>query len=169
MLAVSNATRSNIQKIAGAFYMPVEVGVEKTAFDEMSKKADTFNYKARGIFDGKYFQQLDSSVDSGWSKFYNFAVTSKDEQYGHYGSSGALRTDDFEKVLNFAEQKIIELSNQIISGKIDVRPYRLSGKSPCGYCQYNSVCRFDWQINDYNPLSSLGKSKVLEMMESIDG
>ncbi|GAH16306.1 unnamed protein product, partial [marine sediment metagenome] len=26
------------------------------------------------------------------------------------------------------------------------------------YCEYNSVCRFDWQINDYNVLVSLGSS-----------
>ncbi|MDT8304231.1 MAG: PD-(D/E)XK nuclease family protein, partial [Sedimentisphaerales bacterium] len=112
---------------------------------------------------------LDNSEDSGWNKFYNFSITSKDAQYGYYGNSGALRPDDFEKVLKFVEKKIIELTGQILSGSIDIRPYRLSGKSPCSYCKYISVCRFDWQINDYNPLISLGKNRVLEMMEVVDG
>ena len=72
-------------------------------------------------------------------------------------------------MLKFAEKKIIDLAEKILSGIIDIRPYRLSGKSPCSYCKYLSVCRFDWQINDYNPLVSLGKRRVLEMMEGADG
>ncbi|GAI98376.1 unnamed protein product, partial [marine sediment metagenome] len=67
------------------------------------------------------------------------------------------------------ERKMLQLVEEILSGGIDVRPYRLSGKSPCSYCEYNSVCRFDWQINDYNPLVSFGKTEVLEKMDVVDG
>ncbi|MBN1804369.1 MAG: exodeoxyribonuclease V subunit gamma [Sedimentisphaerales bacterium] len=169
MLAVRNASVSEIKKIAGAFYMPVEVSPKRAAPGGIPDKTDTFNYKAKGIFDGKYYRRLDSSVESGWSKFYSFGVSSKQQQYGHYGTSGVLKPDDFEKVLGYAEKKIIDLASRILSGQIDVRPYRLSGKSPCSYCKYGSVCRFDWQINDYEPLSSLGKERALEMMETVDG
>jgi len=166
MLAVRNAPGSKIKNIAGAFYMPVEVSPEKTTLDEIPMKTEKFTYKAKGIFNGKYFHQLDNS-DS--NKFYNFFVTKKGDQYGRKNTSGALEPPDFEKVLKFAEKNIIVLAGQILSGEIDIRPYRLSGKSPCSYCKYNSVCRFDWQINDYNPLISLGKNRVIEMMEDVDG
>ena len=73
-----------------------------------------------------------------------------------------LRPVDFEKVLWFAEKKIVESAEKILSGKIEVRPYKLGTESPCSMCRYKSVCRFDWQINDYNYLKSVGKSKVLE-------
>ncbi|MHC4728302.1 MAG: PD-(D/E)XK nuclease family protein [Planctomycetota bacterium] len=166
MLAVRNATGSKIKNIAGAFYIPVEVSPEKTTLDEMPKKTEKFAYKAHGIFNGELFHQLDNS-DS--NRFYNFFVTKKGDQYGKKNISGALEPVDFEKVLKFAEAKIIESTEQITAGTIDVRPYRLSGKSPCSYCKYNSVCRFDWQINDYKPLISLDKSRVLEMMEVVNG
>jgi ATP-dependent helicase/nuclease subunit B len=169
MLAVRNTSGSKTKNVAGAFYMPVEVGPQRATLNEISKKTDTFNYKAKGIFNGRFFQLLDSAASSGWSKFYSFRITSRDEQYGNYGISAALRPDDFEKVLRFTEQKILKLVQEILSGKIDVRPYRLSGKSPCSYCEYNSVCRFDWQINDYNPLVSFGKTEVLEKMDVVDG
>ena len=146
--------------------MPVEVSPEKTTLDEIPKKIEKFAYKAHGIFNGELFRQLDNS-DS--NRFYNFFVTKKGDQYGYDNKSGALRPKDFVRVLKFAEKKIIDSTEQIMSGKIDVRPYRLSGKSPCSYCRYNSVCRFDWQINDYKPLMSLGKWRVLEMMEVVDG
>ncbi len=166
MLAVRNAAGSKIKQVAGAFYMPVEVSPEKTTIDEITKKTEKFAYKAHGIFNGDLFRRLDNS-DS--NRFYNFFVTKKGDQYGKKNISGALEPPDFEKMLKFAEKMIIESAEKIMSGEIDVRPYRLSGKSPCSYCKYNSLCRFDWQINDYNPLISLGKTRVLEMMEAVDG
>ena len=169
MLAVRNASDSKTKDVAGAFYMPVEVSPQRTTLDEISKKTDIFNYKAKGIFNGRFFQLLDSAASSGWSKFYSFRITSKDEQYGNYSISAALKPDDFEKVLRFTEQKIVKLVQEILSGGIDVRPYRLSDKSPCSYCEYNSVCRFDWQINDYKSLVSLGKTEVIEKMDVVDG
>jgi ATP-dependent helicase/nuclease subunit B len=164
MLAVRNASDSQYRVInpVGAFYMPVEVSPKRAELDELSQKTEGFDYKARGIFNGEFFQQLDSTAKSRWSDFYNFQISSKDGQYGDYGRSGALKPDDFEKFLEFTEKKIVELAEEIVSGKIDVKPYRLGTESPCSYCKYKSVCRFDWQINDYSFLESLGKTSVLE-------
>ncbi|GAF82132.1 unnamed protein product, partial [marine sediment metagenome] len=33
---------------------------------------------------------------------------------------------------------------------------------------YKSLCRFDWQINDYNFLESLRKPEVLEKTEAVE-
>jgi ATP-dependent helicase/nuclease subunit B len=159
MLAVRNATLAEVKNAVGAFYMPVEVSPTAATFDQLSKKADTFNYKAKGIFNGDYFRLLDKS-DS--NRFYNFFVTKKGDQYGYKDKTGALKPAVFEKVLEFTEGKIVELAGEIASGKIDVKPYRINTESPCSYCKYVSVCRFDWQINDYNFLESPKKLQALE-------
>jgi len=169
MLAVRNTADTGTKNVAGAFYMPIEVSPKKSTLDKLSDRSDSFEYKAKGIFDGRFYLQLDGHTDSGWSRFYNFCVTAKDQQYGNYSKSGALKPDDFEKLLLFTEQRIIQLAQEIVSGKIDVNPYRLGQESPCGYCKYKPVCRFDWQINDYNFLESLSKSRVLERAEVVDG
>jgi ATP-dependent helicase/nuclease subunit B len=169
MLAVRNAADPNTNKLVGAFYMPIEVGVKQAAIGELSGRDNSFDYKAKGIFNGQFYTQLDGHTDSGWSRFYNFCVSAKDQQYGNYARSGALKPGDFEKVLRFAEQTIVQLAQEIISGKINVSPYRLGGVSPCSYCKYMPVCRFDWQINDYNFLKSLNKSEVLDRTEVVDG
>jgi ATP-dependent helicase/nuclease subunit B len=166
MLAIRNSADANIQNIIGAFYMPIEVSPNKITLGELPDNSGSFNYKAKGLFNGDFFRQLDRS-DS--NTFYNFFVTRKGDQYGYESISGALRPGVFETLLRFAERKITQLAQEIVSGKIDVSPYRLGHESPCGYCRYKPVCRFDWQINDYNFLESLNKSRVLEKAKGVDG
>jgi ATP-dependent helicase/nuclease subunit B len=171
MLAVRNTSggRDIARQVVGAFYMPVEVGPQSATLDELAEAKDIFNYKAKGIFNGEFHRQLDRTADNGWSKFYSFRVSAKDEQYGNYAISAALKPGDFESVLRFAEQKVIELAGEILAGKIDIRPYRIATDSPCGNCKYKPVCRFDWQINDFNLLPSLDKTQVLEKIGGADG
>ncbi|MCK4752204.1 MAG: exodeoxyribonuclease V subunit gamma [Planctomycetes bacterium] len=154
MLAVANSKKA--QPVAGAFYMPVEVGVGKSR-------------KAKGIFNGKFAKQLDEKASKD-SNYYNFFVTKDDDEpYGHYGKRDALKPGDFEKVLRFAEKKIVRLAEDIVSGRIDVKPYRIGKDSPCSYCKYRSVCRFDWLVNEYDILETIFKPEVLEKMGAVDG
>jgi ATP-dependent helicase/nuclease subunit B len=161
VLAVQQADRSPAEAMAGAFYMPVEAPMGSAAFDEIAAKSDKFFRKATGLFNGQFARHLDSEAQKD-SAYYNFFVTKDGEPYGNYGKRGALKPPDFEKVLAFAERRIVGLAEEIISGRIDVNPYRLAAKSPCSYCKYKPLCRFDWQINDYRSLESLSKSGVLE-------
>jgi ATP-dependent helicase/nuclease subunit B len=165
MLAVRSANRF-VADIAGAFYMPIQVSPKKITLGRLS--TESFDHKAMGAFDGRFFGHIDSQVDSGWSQFYSFRITKKDSQYGDYGKSGALRPADFETTLDFARRKTARLAEDILSGKIVVSPYRLGTKSPCSYCDYKFLCRFDWQINSYNPLEPLSKIAVLKNMSEAD-
>jgi len=161
MLAVRDADGSPVTQVAGAFYIPIEVNPKKVAINKALQEKETFDYRAKGLFNGEFAAALDGTTDAGTSKFYNFHI--KDGQpYGYYGSRGALRPEDFEKVLQFAEKKIIELAEGILSGQIAVRPCRLGTELPCSRCKYKPLCRFDWQINDYNFLQTASKAKTLE-------
>ena len=170
MLAVRNASSSKYKtcKIAGAFYMPIETKVKSASVYEISENSDSFDYKARGIFDGDFAQQLDTKALKS-SKFYNFYVTKDGQPYGLYDRNGALKPPDFEKLLRFAEKKVAQLAREILSGKIDIKPYRLGSDSACGFCEYKPLCRFDWRINTFNFLESANKPRVLGEMEGIDG
>jgi ATP-dependent helicase/nuclease subunit B len=161
MLAVRNAGGKFADDIAGAFYMPTEVGPENIELGKTIDNSSKFAHKARGIFNGDYAFSLDTKAAQN-SIFYNFYVTKEGDPYGNYTRFGSLRPADFEAFMNFGSRKITDIAGQITSGKITALPYRLGTDSPCKQCEYKPVCRFDWQINNYNLLVSVNKQQVLE-------
>jgi len=53
----------------------------------------------------------------------------------------------------------------ILAGAIDIKPYRYVKNTACTYCPYKSLCRFDWQINDYAEVGKISKSEFLESIK----
>jgi len=163
MRAVKNSTSNkvDIENVAGAFYLPVETGAEQLSLDKLESHAPKFEYQAKGIFNSQFTKNMENNI-SGRSQFYNFSIK-KDGELGDYNRSSALTDEDFEKVLKFTKEKIISLANNMLSGNIDVHPYRLGTDIACNkFCPYKPLCRFDWQINDYNYLESVSKKKFIE-------
>ncbi len=162
LLAVLNAAGSRVDAVAGAFCLPIHVPTESASLERLSPDAETKPRKANGLFNGQYARSLDPDAGSRWSKLYNFGVTKDQGQYGYYANSGVLRPADFEKLLQFARDKIVTLASGIVSGAVDVHPYRLGTQVACSNCECRPVCRFDWQVNDYHFLDAKGKLDVLD-------
>jgi ATP-dependent helicase/nuclease subunit B len=157
-----NALQHALKKtsVMGAFFWPVDLPAISVRLNE-SGGTGSGQRKAKGIFSGELAPALDANAAKD-SRYYNFYVKSDGEPYGHYHNRGALEPDDFHKVLAFVDTKIKELASRLVSGAIDIAPYRLNNQSPCGYCDYGGLCRFDWQINHYTYLTTHSKTEVLE-------
>lgn len=158
-----------IDSLAGAFYLPVEAKLESGSISEVTEAEDKFGYKARGLLNGPDYKYFDSEAE-GRSRYYNFQVLKKDQSpYGSYKTSGALKPGQLEMVLDMTKSRIAELAGYIFAGKIEITPCRINKKSPCVYCPYGALCRFDWQINRYNLLSPMSKELLLETAGGGDG
>lgn len=53
-------------------------------------------------------------------------------------------------ILDFAQEKIISLADEIIRGNIDIRPMEIAGTDACEYCDYKGACGFDRKIAGYD-------------------
>ncbi|OHB66546.1 MAG: hypothetical protein A2Y76_05265 [Planctomycetes bacterium RBG_13_60_9] len=100
------------------------------------------------------------------STFYSFYVKKDNDPYGRYATSNALTPAHFARLLDWARDNIIRLATDIVSGRIESKPYHRGSERGCMFCEYMGVCHFDWQINDYNFLRSAGKSDLIEKLDS---
>jgi ATP-dependent helicase/nuclease subunit B len=166
LLAVHHGAAGIADEVAGALYMPVETTPESATLAELAEQETRkFPYKAAGIINGAYWQHLDANA-SNESAFYNFRVKKDGDPYGRYGTSSALMPEHFDRLLDWARDHIVRLALEIVSGKIDARPYHRGSERGCTHCEYMGVCHFDWQINDYNFLRPASKSDLIEKLES---
>jgi ATP-dependent helicase/nuclease subunit B len=167
MLAVRHCGAGIADEIAGAVYMPIETTPKTATLADLAEgETRKFPYKAKGIINGAYWQHLDADA-SKESQYYGFCVTVKDQQpYGRYANSNALRPAHFARMLDWAQDSIVQLATDILSGRIEARPYHRGTERGCTFCEYMAVCHFDWQINDYNFLPPAGKPDLIERLES---
>jgi ATP-dependent helicase/nuclease subunit B len=158
-----------IDAVGGAFFVPIEVPPATGAAGDLDKQTARFDRKAKGIFNGRFSELLDESAQTGWNPYYNFARYKDGEPYSNFGTTGVLEPEQFEAVLAAVWERIGDFAERIAAGHIDINPYRMARQSPCAYCDYRALCRFDWQINDYRPLEALSKKEVLEKIGGIRG
>ena len=168
MLAVRHCGAGIADEVAGALCVPIETTPASATLAELAdeEKPRKFPYKAGGVINGAYWQYLDPDAVKD-SAFYNFYVTAKDQQpYGNYGRTNILTPAHFARLLDWARDTIVRLATEIVSGRIEARPYHCRSERGCTFCDYMAVCHFDWQINDYNFLRSVGKSDLIERLDS---
>ncbi len=164
LLAVRNQAVEGYRNLVplGAFYFRIQSFSKSADLSEISKTAQKIKRKPKGFFNGEFFKFIDGRTETGYSPFYNFRITQKEKQFGVYETSSLLTDKHFSAVLSFTEDKLRGLGNRILSGTIDVNPYRYAKKIACTYCPYKSLCRFDWQVNDYAQVKKISKTDFFE-------
>jgi ATP-dependent helicase/nuclease subunit B len=164
LLAVKNRSIDKFKNLVplGAFYLQIQTFAKSSDLNDFEEKSGKIIRKPKGIFNGEHFTLIDGKTQTGHSPFYSFRITQKENQFGVYEYSSLLIDKHFSAVLSFAENKLKELADRILCGEIDIKPYRFVKEIACTYCPYKSLCRFDWQINDYMEINKIYKKEFFE-------
>ena len=69
---------------------------------------------------------------------------------------------------DYIDVTIKEISKEIMSGNIELKPYNKNGQTPCKYCNYKSICGFNTKQNGnkYNYIDKRTKDDIIKMMKS---
>lgn len=160
---------------AGVLYFNLTnptIGTEKNMTDEEIEDKIRQEFKMKGLIlaDVNIIKKMDTNIENepkGISKIIP-ATLKKDGELSSRGTS-AVTKEQFEYLQKYMEKIIKQISEGILGGNIDVKPYYNSGnkRTPCEYCKYKSICRFDENsiCNNYNYLSNLNKEAIMEIIK----
>jgi len=156
----------------GAFYAALRtpyksVGGPQVATgdaDELARR-----HKLRGTFDAEALPLLDAELGPGAYSSVVQVQIKKDGEIGNEKSSDLVRAESFPDVLEHARRRIGELADALLDGRIDVKPYMLKNTTPCAWCDFRSVCRFEFETGDIRLLPTIGRLHAIEQMRRPEG
>ena len=131
--------------------------------DEIRKK-----FKMQGLIlaDINVVQMMDKGLTTGSSNIIPAYIDSKGNLSN--SRSNAVNKEQFEFLQKYINKIIKQISEEILSGDIGLKPYYSAKKkkAPCDYCEYKAVCQFNPSEcnNNYNYIPNLSKETILEKM-----
>ena len=129
------------------------------------EKRDLYNKNSRlsGFYleDSEVMQALDTSLQ-GYSAFLNLHLK-KDGSLSNM-SRNIYNEEGWQHLLSLASRRIYQIAGQIRQGDISIHPVLMGQNSPCRYCPYHAVCRFDVQIKDntYAVVAKTAKDDIIK-------
>ncbi len=169
LLAVSREGEG--REPVGAFYLPIRPPAPKgNPKNRAEPGADrlTETYKHAGFYAQESYGLLDESVEPGKSSsFFKLRLTNpkKGEPKVHRASSDPIQTIGLAGMLQHTEKCLVDLSRRVLQGDIAVHPYKINKKTPCEYCDYASVCRFDSRVDEYRRIPKRTAKEIRTELE----
>ncbi len=117
--------------------------------------------KPRGVFDLRIANKLDRSLTTGFSQVVQLYIN-KDGNVGRVNDSDAAAANEFAALLRHVERRIGQIADEIIAGRIEVRPYRLGKSTPCTSCEFRALCRLEPSPGCYDDLQPMTRPEMFE-------
>ena len=172
LITYVDATCKNENAIpAGALYFSLlepkiaQRNISKEQIEEILRK----NYRMNGLVlaNVNVIKAMDTKLEDGKSDI--VPVSLKNGEINGRSSS-TVTQEEFENLQKYAVKLIKQISKQILSGNIDLKPYyNVKGKTtPCSYCAYKSICQFDQKLknNYYRVIPNDSKKDILNRIEN---
>ena len=115
--------------------------------------------------DIKVVQMMDNRLTQGSSDI----IPAKLTKGGELGKSNSLIDSvSFKSLQKKVKDVLKDISNEMINGNIDIKPYYYKKHTGCDYCEYKSICMFNTNIknNEYNIIKNKGKDLILEELNN---
>ena len=158
---------------AGVLYFNLSnpsISSEKNMTDEEIENKIKQEFKMKGLIlaDVNIIRKMDTKIDETGTSTIIPAGIKKDGEINNLKTS-SISKEQFNYLQKYMNKLIKQISESILAGNIEVKPYYNTKlkTTPCTYCKYRSICRFDENsaTNKYNYISNLNKDAILEMIK----
>lgn len=162
---------------AGIFYYNIEDPMLAGESGENRDQAILSELRLRGLIneddpvlpsvDGNFRSEGESLPPSQISRVAPFET---DKNGMLKKKSAAVTTEDFQLLMGYCKNRLVQMSQEILDGRIEIDPYRrmdASGETSCAHCPYHGVCRFDARLagQSYRNLKKLSDDDVMEQLK----
>ncbi|MPQ44131.1 helicase-exonuclease AddAB subunit AddB [Clostridium tarantellae] len=108
---------------------------------------------------------MDNELESGYSLIIPAAIK-KDGELRE--TSSVITKEQFDILRAYVNEKMIEICNDILTGKINIEPCKEDKITVCDFCDYSHICQFDSGIenNKYNVISNKNDKELWNEMGS---
>lgn len=114
--------------------------------DEEIRKQVLDKLKMNGLLlkDAELVKAMDNDMET-----YSLVIPATFKKDGDFSSNSSVITEEqFNLLREYVNFKMIELCEDMLSGKIRIEPCKNQRTSYCDYCDYSAICQFDTSIKD---------------------
>lgn len=158
---------------AAALYVRLLRGIQPSKHPDDAPGPDhpvfDLRIKPRGLIDADALAHLDAAYWNDtdrpqWSDAYSVGLRNDGAPHGSEGND-LVEPVHFDALLARVEREVVRLADDVISGVIEVRPYRMGTVTPCPQCDFRPLCRFDPASGEYAPMPSRKRKEVLAELD----
>jgi ATP-dependent helicase/nuclease subunit B len=116
------------------------------------------------LSDVKIVREMDSEISST-----SLIIPAGIKNDGSFSSSSHVASkDDFDALRKHIKGKITALCEDMLKGNISISPYKKEKDTPCKYCSFKAVCRFDVSIkeNSYRIIGKMTKDEIWKAIKN---
>ena len=154
---------------AGILYfslMEQMINTDKNMELEQIEERIRKSFKMKGLIlaDIKVVKLHDKNLENGYSNLVPAYISKSGLSEG---KSSCVSKEQFKDLQDYMYIVIKQISNEILSGNIELKPFYKNKKTPCSYCDYKSICNFNNGacLNKYNFIDEKSKQEILEKIK----
>ncbi|XJZ28134.1 helicase-exonuclease AddAB subunit AddB [Bacillota bacterium Lsc_1132] len=122
-------------------------------------------FKMNGLVlnDQNVIHLMDRTLESGNSQIISAGI----KKDGTLTKNSKVATiEEFADLRHYMRNLYEKTGNDIVSGNVEIAPYKMKDKKPCTFCAYKSVCQFDESIetNQYRLFFPKGNDETIELI-----
>lgn len=159
--------QTNSEPVGMLYFNLIEpiISKNRNLSDEEIEEEIRKAFKMKGLIlsDIKIIKMMDKNLNTGASKVIPVTL----DKTGNIGSrSSVLSKEEFTSLQKKIKSLIKQISDEILSGKIEIKPIYNQKKTPCEYCPYKTICTFNPKENSYKYISNKTKEEIFEALNT---
>lgn len=123
----------------------------------------SFRMKGLLLDDAKVVKLMDQSLKTGNSQ----VVSAGLKKDGNLSARSTVASkNDFSTLRKYIRKLYKKSGNQLVSGKVDIAPYKFKEQTPCQYCSFKPFCQFDQSLeaNQYRIFKPQRPREIIELI-----